>query len=677
MVGGLAWADDSLTHLEEVTVYAPQAGGPTLGGVAITQADMQRFERNTLDQALLLGTGTSVTAVGPRNETDIWLRGFDRWRVPLLQDGIPIYLPYDNRIDFGRFTTIDLAQVQVSKGFASVIDGPGAMGGSVNLVSRVVSAPLEVEARYGAQVDSDGRYEGELADLFVGTRRNGWFAQVAGAFSHSDGFRLSDDFTAGTLQPPGVRISSYHQDYKINVKAGFQSSDGQEYSVNFIDQVGQKGNPPPDSVIPPANLSQARFWSWPSWDKQSAYWLSRSVLDAAGSYLKTRVYYDRFYNVLDSFDSITYSTMNLPRAFISTYDDRAAGASVELAEVLAGGRDTVRVAAHFRWDQHNQTQFGRNTATSPQYQQPWQTAQENTSSLALENIYRPVEALQLIAGVSFDYRHLIGDSEWLAAGTTPPYGSSFAYPVADKHAFNGEVAAIYSYSATGSVHLSYADRVRFPTLFEMYSTRFSTFKNNPDLQPERSHYAQIGVKDTLAGTQVAVNVFFARIDDAITSVVLPPDPQNPQAPAVSQSQNIGAERQAGYEIELSRALLPQLSAGINYSALSRVELSGATVPLDTPSRRLFAYLDFHPLPQLAIIPSIDMEGPRWLQGAVNPALTYHTGSYAVAALKASYAPFESFSVDIGATNLLDRNYVIEDGYHAPGREYFANVRVRL
>ena len=33
--------------------------------------------------------------------------------------------------------------------------------------------------------------------------------------------------------------------------------------------------------------------------------------------------------------------------------------------------------------------------------------------------------------------------------------------------------------------------------------------------------------------------------------------------------------------------------------------------------------------------------------------------------------------EIGVNNLTDRDYVIEDGYHAPGRTYFANVRVKF
>lgn len=52
-------------------------------------------------------------------------------------DGVRIYLPADNRLDFGRFLTSDIAVVQVQKGYASVLDGPGGLGGAINLVTRV------------------------------------------------------------------------------------------------------------------------------------------------------------------------------------------------------------------------------------------------------------------------------------------------------------------------------------------------------------------------------------------------------------------------------------------------------------------------------------------------------------------------------------------------------------
>ena len=45
-------------------------------------------------------------------------------------------MPYDGYVDPGRFTTFDLAEVNVTKGYTSLLYGPNAMGGAINLISR-------------------------------------------------------------------------------------------------------------------------------------------------------------------------------------------------------------------------------------------------------------------------------------------------------------------------------------------------------------------------------------------------------------------------------------------------------------------------------------------------------------------------------------------------------------
>ncbi len=74
------------------------------------------------------------------------MRGFDRFRVPLYMDGVRIYLPADNRLDFNRFLTADLSEVQVQKGYVSVLNGPGGLGGAINLVS-AASRPRRSSSR--------------------------------------------------------------------------------------------------------------------------------------------------------------------------------------------------------------------------------------------------------------------------------------------------------------------------------------------------------------------------------------------------------------------------------------------------------------------------------------------------------------------------------------------------
>ena len=100
------------------------------------------------------------------------MRGFGRWQVPLSIDGIRIYLPADNRLDFNRFLTQDLAEIEVQKGYVSVLDGPGGMGGAINLITRKPTEPFEAEFRAGCGRGRGGRLRaGRLAAATASTCR--------------------------------------------------------------------------------------------------------------------------------------------------------------------------------------------------------------------------------------------------------------------------------------------------------------------------------------------------------------------------------------------------------------------------------------------------------------------------------------------------------------------------
>ena len=145
-------------------------GAPGVASSVIKHDQLQTFQKLGLDQAVNLAPGVSSTleANGRRNESDIFVRGFGRWQVPLMVDGVRIYLPADNRLDLARFLTTDIAAIQIQKGYASVLDGPGAMGGAINLVTMSPTKPLQVEGG----ISAGGRdVEGWSAYAMVGTRQ--------------------------------------------------------------------------------------------------------------------------------------------------------------------------------------------------------------------------------------------------------------------------------------------------------------------------------------------------------------------------------------------------------------------------------------------------------------------------------------------------------------------------
>src|SRR5262249_21745786 len=156
---------------------------------------------------------------GRRNEANVFVRGFDRWQVPLMVDGVRIYLPADNRLDFARFLTADIAAVQVQKGYASVLDGPGAMGGAINLVTTKPRKAFEAEGG----ISGGGRDDFSQSNgyLMVGSRHEHYYLQGSGAYSDRPHWDLSDNYEPppGSLQPRGERLSSDSRDWSVNLKA--------------------------------------------------------------------------------------------------------------------------------------------------------------------------------------------------------------------------------------------------------------------------------------------------------------------------------------------------------------------------------------------------------------------------------------------------------------------------
>ena len=169
---------------------------------------METFARPTLDSAVNIAPGVNSQISGnSRNEQNIYVRGFDRWQVPLTVDGVRVYLPVDNRLDFARFLTADIAEVQIAKGYVSVLDGPGGMGGQINLVTRRPTREIEAEWRTRFDFGRDGTFLGPMTYGFVGTKKDMYYAQLSGTFQNYDGWMLPASYRSTLAQGPGISRS--------------------------------------------------------------------------------------------------------------------------------------------------------------------------------------------------------------------------------------------------------------------------------------------------------------------------------------------------------------------------------------------------------------------------------------------------------------------------------------
>jgi iron complex outermembrane receptor protein len=692
-----------------------------IGGSTITNEAMWTFNKNSLDEAVSILPGVTVqNSGGSRNERDILVRGFDRFRVPLYMDGVRIYLPYDNRLDFNRFLTPDLSEVQVQKGYVSVLNGPGGMGGAINLVSRKPTKEVELEGRVGAVLDGDLGSMGQWnAYAFGGTRQKGYYAQISGTIVDQDHFDMSGDFTPagpGTTgytagpafyayEKGGNRDRSGFEDWRINAKVGITPNATDEYSINYTKQQSDKEAPLHSNrqVVQGYFFgNNPRFWDWPQWDISTLSWLSKTQIGDA-SYIKSNAYYNTFKNMVSFYRTRDYTT----KLADSPYDDSSFGGFIEMGTDLIP-MNTLKGTIHWRRDAHWEQGVNYDANNNITTIDPAKQLSEETTSFAVENTFHATRYLDVVTGASYDLNEV-----------TRADGSLQPLPELDN--WNWQSAAIYSYSREGKVHADVSSRTRFPTLFDRYSTRFGGRTEEPGLDAERATNYEIGVSDTFFDSvRVSSAAFYSDIESLIQTAFTASNGNN----SLVVYNADGDSR--GFELSINWDTTRTLRIGGNYTYLDRdVDFAGASQGYiappggnqatarssiaasqveGTPTHSAFFYASWRATPQLTLTPSLELAGDRTVlvtscdstlvalgntnnqqQGACGKAAGTFTGrssyvdigSYAMLNFQAEYAFDPKTTVAVGVTNLLDQNYALADGFPEPGRQFYATARAKF
>jgi iron complex outermembrane recepter protein len=666
--------DPTVFDLGEINVTAPAPSdsqekgqstdnGSALGATTITNQQMFKFDLNTLDQAAAtLAPSVAQSSSGnARNESELFVRGFNRYQVPLSIDGVRIYLPYDDNLDFAQFLTADISEIQIAKGYVSVLDGPGAIGGAINLVSRKPQKLIEGEIRQGTEF-GDGRFLGASTNAYLGTRQPNWYLSGSANLVKSDGFPLSASFTPTASQGSGLRDNSETLKAGGSAHFGLTPNATDEYSINFIKQVGEK-DAPFQTDLP---VTSQKNWRWPSWNVQNIYFLSNTAIGDS-SYVKTRLYYSRFDNSLYAYNpNGLFNLQTYPGAFRSYYYDYGIGGSVE-AGTNFGKFDTLKGTLQYRRDTHQTWEW----ATSGV--EPQTVDVTDTYTTALENTVHITNQLDFILGAAYNWR----DTPEAQYYSSTAANKIAYYATNNLGAPDGQGALIWRYSESDTLSASISSRERFPTMWELYSSQFGAAVPNPGLQPERATNYQINWSRKFGRDgEVTAAVFYSDVQNLIESVEL--------SPGTSQNQNVGTGYFVGAEASGSYRLRDDLSVGGNISFIRRhiddPQGTGATLPTYEPTGVPFAqgflYVTWSPLRNLELTPSLQIADSRWTENETSSTYYYYqTGAYHLVNFIGSYQFDNHFTLEAGVKNLLDQNYALSDGYPESGRTFFLKGRL--
>jgi iron complex outermembrane receptor protein len=647
LVGGQALAADPIFELGtiQVTARKPAVGevGEEQVASVVTREEMKTFNRENVADAANLLSGVTVSN-NSRNEKIIYLRGYDVRQAPLFIDGIPVYVPYDGYVDFNRFTTADLSAIQVSKGFSSVAYGPNALGGAINLISRKPRTALEGDASVGFGSGGERR-----ASANLGSNQGLWYFQLGASYAEADYFRMSSDFKPTSTEDGKRRENSYYQDSKISLKLGLTPNASDEYTLSYIHQDGEKGQPP--STDPTA----ARYWQWPYWNKESLYYVSKTALSQHEA-LKVRLYYDKFENEVDTFTDSRYAVLKTSgTGSVSTgrsiYNDKTYGGSLEF-ETTRLPYNTLRVVGHYKQDKHEETDATDQLNTE---------FKDTLLSLAAED---NIQLGDFMISLGFAHHELRPD-------TVFNRGNAYTLPER-QYANNGQVGLFYDLTPTARLYATVAQKTRLPTLKDRYSARLNTYIENPGLQAEQSVNYEIGYQGSpWRGAKAEAAVFYSDIDDKIQTVYKA-GTSSCTAANRCQMQNVGQVRTTGFELGLRSPVTGWLDLGGNFTYLDMENVSSPNTKLtDVPRQKLNLYALIRPFGQLEIVPFIESESARWASNTVR------VGDHTTLNLKAAYKPMKGLTLEAGVTNLTDQNYALADGFPNPGRMWFTNANYQF
>jgi iron complex outermembrane receptor protein len=684
-----------------VTTVSVTAEASPLSPVAdgFDRSEIVNREALTVATALDYLPGVAIDHIASaRNEAGIRVRGFtSRGQVPLYLDGIPVSVPYDGTVDFNRFLTSDIAEIQVAKGFSSPLLGPNALGGSINLVTKQPEKALETDALIGT-----GSGHTLLSSMRLGSRLRDFYVQGSVDWLQRDFVPLSGNFPLNKFQPTYERKGSDSRDEKYSGRIAWTPKGQDEYVFSYINQKGEKGVPLYAGTNASATFSSSSFRRWPYWNKNSYYFIANTELGDASS-VRFRFYYDQFRNGLDFYDDATYSAMKKSSSSHSLYDDHSDGASSEFTTRMVS-RNVISASFFFKDDTHKESSIYPGRSPYP-FTTPTLLDRAQMFSLSVQDTITLSARLRATAGFSADHMKGLQAQSYdsTSANLLPvtciaaPNNTSFAGCTAHVWNYNPQASVSYVLSPADSLFVTFADRGRFPVLKESYSYRLGAAIPNPDLRPEQSRNWNIGYARVFAGRTVAqIELFRSDLRNAIQSVYIK-DPGSfctntgALAGCCGQNVNIAEEVHEGMELSIRSSPLPQMTLDANYSYLNRsltydfagfpnVSQINTTIQIlpTLPKNKLIVNAVLRLPHQALAMANVRYESGITLQDTTySPAGKPYGTCYGTMDLGILVPIRKGMTVQAGVKNLFDRDYYYSAGFPEAGRNWFFNLRYRF
>ena len=563
--------DTSARRVEPVVITGTRTPA-TIGGAGAVVLRPDSLPIPTLPSPLLdqvlRQTPFVLVRQNSRGEVELSVRGSDSRQGAVLLDGLPLTLGWDHRTDASLIPTTGVERLTLVRGLSSLLTGPNALGGvielDVNAPARAGGPSLRVGSgvdQYSARVLSAAGTTPVAIGPGVLTLRGG------GGFRQRDGFALSRAGAAGDGVAGGAADPGDLDDADLRTNTDLRQADGfaaLRYDLPSGAYVGLMATAyqARRGVAPELHVEEPRLWRYPDASRKLGV-LSAGTGDVATPFGRGSLALSLGANASDveieSFTDRTYQEV----------DTRELGDELTVTGRLTAthslpGAARLRLGATLAEVRYDETLDAQDptAAVASRYRQ-------RLSSLGAE--------LELPLGA----RALVGGGVVRDGAETPETGGRPSLGALAR--WGWRLGSTVSVTESLRLHASASRRARFPALRELYSGSLDRFDPNPDLRPEQLLGFEAGA--TLGGdatdrpglSMQAVG-FHHRLDDAVVRVTLP----NRLFRRVNREEirSTGVELLAGW----SSARVPGLSITGDLLA-QRVRIHDVTLAAGTPNAR--------------------------------------------------------------------------------------------
>jgi hemoglobin/transferrin/lactoferrin receptor protein len=518
--------------------------------------------------------------------TDISIRGLGRQNIVTLVDGNRIETASNHAATLDLVDMYDIDKIEIIKGGISSLYGTGAEGGIVNITTKTGTYSDRLSLSGNLITGYNSVNQGGAGYLNLMSSSSNWYAKISGTLRSA----------LNTKTPDGTLLNSQYNDDNLSADLGVKPANNQELLLKYQRFHGEDIGIPGAKAFP--TIAQAKYLLAER-DMYSAEYKFKDLLPSLTNLSVKYFYQDIKRNVqlivqpnasvtqtvTPSADHSTWGTQLLSNWQLSSLNNLAAGVDV-----------WQRTFTGFRETQVNSPAGISITGDFPvpnsKYLSSGAFAQDEASLLDNKlkvNFGGRYDLIKVTNDDALNPSYIITNG---VINNNPPHNliSSFLSSTAHNQSWSGNVGLLYTLLNDVDVTFNIAHAFRSPVQEERFQYIYlggnsPTFLGNPNLQPEKGDFIDLGIRVWKSTLSFNGNIFLNNIQDLIidkldTSSI---NIVNNISSKVYRKANVGKARLYGYDFGFEYNFFTTL---VTYASLSYVRgedlLNNANLPQITP-----------------------------------------------------------------------------------------------